>query len=87
MNASSLVADCLSGPYDSVLGDREKAVGTFKELVVYDDDQVLADKPLRPWLLATRARLKAGEKASQTPMGKRAAASKSTRKHFGTATL
>ncbi|CAE8647234.1 unnamed protein product [Polarella glacialis] len=35
-----LVQSCTSGPYHSVLGDREKLRGTFKEIIVYDDNQV-----------------------------------------------
>mmetsp|Transcript_9528 Transcript_9528/g.16634 ORF Transcript_9528/g.16634 Transcript_9528/m.16634 type:complete len:602 (+) Transcript_9528:26-1831(+) len=31
---------CVSGPFHSVLGDREKVHNTFREFVVYDDDQV-----------------------------------------------
>eukprot|EP00928_Gymnodinium_smaydae_P045436 TRINITY_DN30287_c0_g1_i1.p1 TRINITY_DN30287_c0_g1~~TRINITY_DN30287_c0_g1_i1.p1 ORF type:complete len:684 (-),score=101.59 TRINITY_DN30287_c0_g1_i1:194-2155(-) len=31
---------CLSGTYHSVLGDREKSRGTYREFMVYDDDQV-----------------------------------------------
>ena len=32
--------EVLYGPYDSVLGDREKCRGTYKEFVIYDADQV-----------------------------------------------
>ena len=35
-----LVASVLRGEYHSVLGDREKAAGTFREFVVMDQDQV-----------------------------------------------
>jgi hypothetical protein len=38
-DVDKLVHDCVSGPYDSVLGDREKCRGTFKEIMVYDDTQ------------------------------------------------
>lgn len=34
---------CLRGPYHSVLGDRRKARGTFREFVVYDQDQAYAE--------------------------------------------
>lgn len=34
-----LLGDCTHGPYDSVLGDREKCRGTFREFVVYASDQ------------------------------------------------
>lgn len=34
-----LTQKCLSGEYDSVFGDREKCRGTFKEFIVFDDDQ------------------------------------------------
>merc|ERR1712178_476569 len=32
---------CLGGQYHSVLGDREKCRGTYREFVVFDPDQVL----------------------------------------------
>lgn len=31
---------CKTGQFDSVLGDREKTRGTYREFMVYDDDQV-----------------------------------------------
>lgn len=31
---------CLSGDYDSVVGDREKAVGTFREIIVFDEGSI-----------------------------------------------
>lgn len=34
---------CLRGPYHSVLGDRQKARGTFREFVIFDEDQVYAN--------------------------------------------
>jgi len=34
-----LVREVLEGPYDCVLGDREKCRGTFKEIVVYESSQ------------------------------------------------
>eukprot|EP00928_Gymnodinium_smaydae_P097807 TRINITY_DN8946_c0_g1_i1.p1 TRINITY_DN8946_c0_g1~~TRINITY_DN8946_c0_g1_i1.p1 ORF type:complete len:601 (+),score=96.21 TRINITY_DN8946_c0_g1_i1:43-1845(+) len=37
---NKLIEQCVDGPYHSVLGDREKVHGTFRELVVYDEDQV-----------------------------------------------
>lgn len=36
----TLQQKCLSGEYDSVLGDRLKINGTFREIVVYHDDHV-----------------------------------------------
>jgi len=30
----------MNGAYHSVLGDREHARGTFREFIVYDDNQV-----------------------------------------------
>ena len=39
-DGEDLRAQVLHGVYDSVLGDREKVRGTFKEYVVYDADQV-----------------------------------------------
>lgn len=39
-DVDSLVRQCLHGTYHSVLGDREKSRGTFREFIVYDDDQV-----------------------------------------------
>mmetsp|Transcript_40216 Transcript_40216/g.104146 ORF Transcript_40216/g.104146 Transcript_40216/m.104146 type:complete len:159 (-) Transcript_40216:69-545(-) len=35
-----LVNACINGSYDSVVGDREKCRGTFKEFVIYASDQV-----------------------------------------------
>merc|ERR1711979_135238 len=35
-----LQGSCLSGEFDSVLGDRLKRNGTFREIVVYHDDSV-----------------------------------------------
>jgi len=35
-----LVSSCTKGSYHCVLGDREKLRGTFREIIVYDDDQV-----------------------------------------------
>lgn len=34
-----LVREVLEGPYDCVLGDREKCRGTFKEIVIYESPQ------------------------------------------------
>lgn len=34
---------CLSGEYHSVLGDREKCRGTYREFVVFDNDQLLPE--------------------------------------------
>eukprot|EP00747_Dinoflagellata_sp_TGD_P208326 gnl/TRDRNA2_/TRDRNA2_81828_c0_seq1.p1 gnl/TRDRNA2_/TRDRNA2_81828_c0~~gnl/TRDRNA2_/TRDRNA2_81828_c0_seq1.p1 ORF type:complete len:471 (+),score=72.68 gnl/TRDRNA2_/TRDRNA2_81828_c0_seq1:164-1576(+) len=39
-DTDSLVHQCVNGQYDSVLGDREKIHGTFREFIVYDEDQV-----------------------------------------------
>lgn len=39
-DADALVQSCLSGPYHSVLGDREKARGTYREFIVYDNEAV-----------------------------------------------
>merc|ERR1719440_2074400 len=33
-----LVASCISGPFDSVLGDREKLKGTYREFVIFDSE-------------------------------------------------
>jgi len=35
-----IVKRCMAGSFDSVLGDREKCSGTFREFIIYDDDQV-----------------------------------------------
>eukprot|EP00746_Dinoflagellata_sp_MGD_P149898 gnl/MRDRNA2_/MRDRNA2_81885_c0_seq1.p1 gnl/MRDRNA2_/MRDRNA2_81885_c0~~gnl/MRDRNA2_/MRDRNA2_81885_c0_seq1.p1 ORF type:complete len:598 (-),score=106.44 gnl/MRDRNA2_/MRDRNA2_81885_c0_seq1:226-2019(-) len=42
-----LVRSCVSGPYHSVLGDREKCRGTFREFIVYDEDQVYPEYLVR----------------------------------------
>jgi len=34
-----LVRRCISGKNDSLLGDREKCRGTFREFIVFDHDQ------------------------------------------------
>lgn len=39
-DTKQLTSKCLSGEYDSVLGDREKCRGTYKEFIVFDDDQI-----------------------------------------------
>jgi hypothetical protein len=39
-DVDELVASCTEGPYHCVLGDREKCRGTYREIIVYDDDQV-----------------------------------------------
>eukprot|EP00746_Dinoflagellata_sp_MGD_P146930 gnl/MRDRNA2_/MRDRNA2_79337_c0_seq2.p1 gnl/MRDRNA2_/MRDRNA2_79337_c0~~gnl/MRDRNA2_/MRDRNA2_79337_c0_seq2.p1 ORF type:complete len:288 (-),score=36.93 gnl/MRDRNA2_/MRDRNA2_79337_c0_seq2:150-1013(-) len=39
-NVDQLVDSCVTGPFHSVLGDREKIRGTYREFMVYDDDQV-----------------------------------------------
>lgn len=36
----TLVYDCLEGPYDSVLGDREKCRNTYREFVLFDSEDV-----------------------------------------------
>jgi len=39
-NATQLEDSCLNGRYHTVLGDREKRRGTYREFVVFDNDQV-----------------------------------------------
>jgi hypothetical protein len=39
-NVDALVQSCVQGPFHCVLGDREKCRGTYREIIVYDDDQV-----------------------------------------------
>jgi len=36
----ALVHSCVEGPYDIVLGDREKCRGTFREFVLFDSEDV-----------------------------------------------
>lgn len=38
-----LQSSVISGAYDSILGDREKCRGTFREFVVFDADQIYVD--------------------------------------------
>merc|ERR1719183_894060 len=38
-SSSKLINQCTSGTHHSVLGDREKCRGTFREMIVYDTDQ------------------------------------------------
>merc|ERR1712045_138493 len=33
-----LTRDCLEGPYDSILGDRTKCSGTYREFVFFDSE-------------------------------------------------
>jgi len=39
-NVDALVDSCVNGPYHCVLGDREKCRGTYREIIVYEEDQV-----------------------------------------------
>lgn len=39
-DVDKLVRSCVNGNFHSVLGDREKVHSTFREFIVYDDDQV-----------------------------------------------
>jgi len=38
-----LVYSCIEGPYDSVLGDREKTRGTYREFVLFDSEDVYVE--------------------------------------------
>jgi hypothetical protein len=42
-DANALQAKVTSGEYHSILGDREKCRGTYKEYVIFDGDQVYVD--------------------------------------------
>eukprot|EP00933_Yihiella_yeosuensis_P024312 TRINITY_DN18853_c0_g1_i1.p1 TRINITY_DN18853_c0_g1~~TRINITY_DN18853_c0_g1_i1.p1 ORF type:complete len:347 (+),score=48.53 TRINITY_DN18853_c0_g1_i1:117-1043(+) len=42
-NAEDLVQSCIKGPYDSVLGDRKKCRGTYREFVVFDTEDMYAE--------------------------------------------
>jgi len=42
-NGKQLEQSCLAGEYDSIIGDREKCRGTYKEYVVFDSDQVFVE--------------------------------------------
>jgi len=46
-DADDLQKRCLKGEYDSVLGDRLKRHGTFRELIVYNDDLVYPEYVIR----------------------------------------
>eukprot|EP00928_Gymnodinium_smaydae_P020239 TRINITY_DN17824_c0_g1_i1.p1 TRINITY_DN17824_c0_g1~~TRINITY_DN17824_c0_g1_i1.p1 ORF type:complete len:597 (-),score=72.22 TRINITY_DN17824_c0_g1_i1:314-2104(-) len=46
-DADALQRKCLNGEYDSVLGDRLKRNGTFRELIVYHDDLVYPEYIVR----------------------------------------
>lgn len=39
-DAEALMADCVQGPYDCVLGDRRKVSGTYREFVIFDTENV-----------------------------------------------
>jgi len=38
-----LVQSCISGPFDCVLGDREKCRGTYREFILFDSEDVYAE--------------------------------------------
>lgn len=42
-DANHLEQSCLAGEYDSIIGDREKCRGTYKEYVIFDSDQVFVE--------------------------------------------
>mmetsp|Transcript_37185 Transcript_37185/g.115735 ORF Transcript_37185/g.115735 Transcript_37185/m.115735 type:complete len:1295 (+) Transcript_37185:117-4001(+) len=50
-DAEELTRQVVSGHYDSVLGDREKVRGTFREFVIFDDDQIYPE-----WIVWYRRR-------------------------------
>jgi len=39
-NTGALIQSCTRGGHHSVLGDREKTRGTFREMIIYDSEQV-----------------------------------------------
>ena len=39
-DVEALVQDIQQGLHDSILGDREKARGTYREFIVFDNNQV-----------------------------------------------
>lgn len=45
-DAEKLQESCISGKFHSILGDREKCRGTFKEFVIFDADQVYVEYAL-----------------------------------------
>jgi len=45
-DAEKLQQQCISGEFHSILGDREKCRGTFKEIVIFDADQVYVEYAL-----------------------------------------
>jgi len=42
-DAEALTESCIEGPYDCILGDREKCRNTFREFVFYDTENVYAE--------------------------------------------
>ena len=38
-DTDAIVNSCVRGEHNCVLGDREKCRGTFREFIVYDNDQ------------------------------------------------
>mmetsp|Transcript_30771 Transcript_30771/g.56845 ORF Transcript_30771/g.56845 Transcript_30771/m.56845 type:complete len:553 (+) Transcript_30771:158-1816(+) len=42
-NPEELVRCCIEGPYDCILGDREKCRGTYREFVFYDTENLYAE--------------------------------------------
>lgn len=42
-DAEGLVRSCIEGPFDCILGDREKCRGTYREFVFYDTENIYAE--------------------------------------------
>eukprot|EP00401_Gymnodinium_catenatum_P075126 CAMPEP_0117514204 /NCGR_PEP_ID=MMETSP0784-20121206/29949_1 /TAXON_ID=39447 /ORGANISM="" /LENGTH=580 /DNA_ID=CAMNT_0005309993 /DNA_START=105 /DNA_END=1847 /DNA_ORIENTATION=- len=42
-----LTADCVEGPYDCILGDREKLSGTYREFITFDTENLYPEYILR----------------------------------------
>lgn len=46
-NASQLTSDCVEGRYDCIIGDRQKRVGTYREFVFFDTENIYPEYVLR----------------------------------------
>jgi hypothetical protein len=43
----ALTNDCMEGPYDCILGDRQKVAGTYREFIIFDSDAVYPEFIIR----------------------------------------
>ncbi|CAJ1360445.1 unnamed protein product [Effrenium voratum] len=66
-DAEALVRGIQQGLHDSILGDREKARGTYREFIVFDNNQVYPEYIIIYKRLASRARVMAEAADAEEP--------------------